>query len=302
MSSRPGAGSGGSPRPAITLGLSGVSLGFGLASSGTPGNVALQVNLDQVKAGLELRTPEELSLALGANALTLTTAPATANTAVGVRALSSNSTGGSNTAVGNNAALGNQTGSSNVALGTDALRSNRFGRTNIAIGDHAGEFVSGDNNIAIGSIGDSFDSNIIRIGNSTHTRTHVGGIFGRTSFDGVGVFISANGQLGTLTSSARFKDDMQPIGDVHEQLQALRPVRFVYKPEHDDGSRQVQFGLIAEEVAETFPELAVLDEDGRPSTVRYHVLTPLLLAEVQRLQHEIEHLKKTVAALQSSAR
>ena len=55
----PGAGAGGSRRPASQRGgLNGVSLGFGLSSTtGTDNNVSLQVDVQQVKAGLDMRTP-----------------------------------------------------------------------------------------------------------------------------------------------------------------------------------------------------------------------------------------------------
>jgi len=48
----------------------------------------------------------------------------------------------------------------------------------------------------------------------------------------------------------------------------------------------VEFGLIAEEVAEVFPELAVYGKDGQPETVSYHLLATLLLNELQK-EHEV---------------
>jgi len=48
----------------------------------------------------------------------------------------------------------------------------------------------------------------------------------------------------------------------------------------------VEYGLIAEEVAEVFPELVVYGKDGEPETVRYHVLVPLLLNELQKERRE----------------
>ena len=38
-------------------------------------------------------------------------------------------------------------------------------------------------------------------------------------------------------------------------LLRLRPVTFHYKPQYDDGSHLLQYGLIAEEVAEVYPDL-----------------------------------------------
>jgi hypothetical protein len=71
------------------------------------------------------------------------------------------------------------------------------------------------------------------------------------------------------------------MGAVSERLLALRPVTFQYKETDDDGGKPVQFGLIAEEVAEAFPELVAYDENGKPETVSYHLLSTLLLNEFQ---------------------
>jgi hypothetical protein len=62
-----------------------------------------------------------------------------------------------------------------------------------------------------------------------------------------------------------------------------------------DGSKPLQFGLVAEEVAEVFPYLVVYGEDGRPETVRYDVLVTLLLNELQKdrrlMQAQAEQLE-----------
>ena len=39
--------------------------------------------------------------------------------------------------------------------------------------------------------------------------------------------------------------------------------------------------LIAEEVAEVFPDLVVYDEEGEPFTVKYHILSSMLLNELK---------------------
>lgn len=61
--------------------------------------------------------------------------------------------------------------------------------------------------------------------------------------------VNSNGQLGTRTSSRRFKDDITDMGTASSKLFHLRPVTFFYKPQYDDGSHLLQYGLIAEEVA-----------------------------------------------------
>ena len=173
------------------------------------------------------------------------------------------------------------------------------GSDNIAIGYEAGQALySGStsfNNIFIGSPGFVGDNNTIRIGRPGHVSTFIAGIVNQTSGSGVPVYINAGGKLGTVTSSIRYKTELASVEEDARRLHLLNPQRFFYKPEYDDGSRQVQFGLIAEEVATTFPELVARDEEGRPWTVRYHLLTPLLLAEVQRLERERMALMEALA-------
>jgi hypothetical protein len=68
----------------------------------------------------------------------------------------------------------------------------------------------------------------------------------------------------------------------------LRPVTFRYKQPDAADEQPIQYGLIAEEVAEVFPELVVPNEDGQPETVAYHLLPALLLNEVQKDRHVIQ--------------
>jgi hypothetical protein len=95
--------------------------------------------------------------------------------------------------------------------------------------------------------------------------------------------------LGTLSSSLAVKQDIQEIGELSRRLLELRPVAFRYR-EHArmDPETPLQFGLLAEEVAEVFPELVVVDGEGRPETVKYHLLAALLLNELQRADRELE--------------
>jgi hypothetical protein len=57
------------------------------------------------------------------------------------------------------------------------------------------------------------------------------------------------------------------------------------------GTRPLQYGLIAEEVAKVFPELVVRGRDGKIETVAYQLLLPLMPAEMQRMERRIERLE-----------
>ena len=87
------------------------------------------------------------------------------------------------------------------------------------------------------------------------------------------------------------------MGEVSERLLALRPVTFRYKEGSADGGKPIQFGLIAEEVAEVFPELAVYNQEGEPETIKYHLLAPLLLNELQKLHARVRELEPLEARL-----
>jgi hypothetical protein len=148
---------------------------------------------------------------------------------------------------------------------------------------------TGNNNIHIGNNGDAADDALIRIGTlDVHTRTFIHGIFAAQVINGTPVVVNSNGQLGVAPSSRRVKDDIRDMDEASTGLGKLRPVTFRYKAEPATGPRSIEYGLIAEEVAEIYPELVVLDRDGQPSGVRYHVLPAMLLNEVQRQQRDWE--------------
>jgi predicted ribosome quality control (RQC) complex YloA/Tae2 family protein len=102
------------------------------------------------------------------------------------------------------------------------------------------------------------------------------------------VVVDSNGQLGTVSSSQRFKEDIEDMGDTSDGLMDLRPVTFRYKQPYQDGSKPIDYGLIAEEVAKIYPNLAVKGADGKIETVQYQKLTPMLLNELQKQNKKIE--------------
>ena len=98
------------------------------------------------------------------------------------------------------------------------------------------------------------------------------------------MMVDSSGQLGTISSSRRYKEDINTMGDVSDVLMKLRPVTFRYRKPFDNGAKPVQYGLIAEEVAEVMPDLAVFNADGSAETVKYQLL-PTLLLNVYQQQH-----------------
>jgi len=225
------------------------------------------------------------------------------NTSVGTSAMFSNGTGSSNTVVGANALSQNVTGGNNTAVGVFALNSNT-GSNNTALGTNAGSaLTNGSNNIYIGNAGTATESTTIRIG-TPQNRTFIAGIRNVTTgvANALPVVIDGNGQLGTVSSSRRFKEHIEDLGAASRVLYSLRPVSFLYKPEYGGRSDLRQFGLIAEEVAKVAPELVVYDDQGKPYTVNYQFLAPMLLNEMQKKDAEIEKLRARLDALEQLVR
>jgi hypothetical protein len=213
------------------------------------------------------------------------------NIAVGLSTLSRN-IGARNTATGVGALYGNTTGSYNTAMGYAALGDIGTGNNNIAVGYQAGQNVAaGSNNIYIGSpgvLGDEGDT--IRIGTpGTQTFFYVAGIYGENS-SGIPVYFNYLGRLGTVSSSRRYKEDIQDMGDA-SGFDAAPPSHVPLQKPFEDGSKPIQYGLIAEEVAEVYPDLVARSADGQIETVKYQLLDSMLLNEAQKQQKEIATLK-----------
>ena len=221
------------------------------------------------------------------------------NTASGSLSLFSNNTGNENTASGSKALYSNTSGDRNTAVGHWALFNNETGSYNIGIGQAAGNNLPSNSsqNIDIGSEGSASDYNpTIRIGiPGIQEAFYAAGVNGKdTDSQGVLVYIDNNGKLGTVKSSIRFKEDVHDMAAASDGLMRLRPVTYRYKKPYADGSKPIDYGLIAEEVAEVYPDLVVKDAEGQIQTVQYQKLTPMLLNEVQKQHKLMEQQEATV--------
>ena len=278
-----------------TTGSDNTAIGSGaLFNNNASGNTANGAN------ALLANTTGFRNTAMGEDALS-TNISGRFNTAIGSGALNSSSTGDSNTAVGNSA-LVSSTGDFNTAVGNTALAGNTTGSHNTALGWSAGsDLTTGDENINVGFgvSGVAGESNTIRIGTSIITATFIRGISGATVPGGAAVFVNSSGHLGTLTSSARFKDEIKPMGNASEAILALRPVSFRYKKDIDPQGIP-QFGLVAEEVEKVNPDLVIREADGRPQTVRYEQVNAMLLNEFLKEHKTVQEQGAMIARQQKA--
>ena len=202
------------------------------------------------------------------------------NVADGSFALANNETGIANIAMGDSALFSNTTATANVAIGGGALTNNSTGNGNTALGHNSGSNLTiGHNNIDIGFdvTGDRNEDNTIRIGNGQNA-TFIAGISGATVPSGVTVIVGTDGHLGTIVSSRQYKDAIKPMDNSSEAILRLKPVTFRYKPNLDPEGI-LQFGLVAEDVAKVSPDLVARDGNGKPYTVRYEAVSIMLLNE-----------------------
>ena len=209
------------------------------------------------------------------------------NTAVGMEALYHNTNGSFNTANGDSALEKNTTGGYNTATGVSALQNNTAGSDNIGLGAFAGFNVTTANNIICIGAG----VNGANVSNSCY----IGNIFGSTSSNGAAVFVNSNGRLGTMTSSARFKDEIKPMNNASEALFAMKPVSFRYKKDIDSAGTP-QLGLVAEDVEKVNPDLVVRDKEGKPYGVRYDQVNAMLLNEFLKEHRKVEAQARTMDA------
>ena len=223
------------------------------------------------------------NMASGVDALFSNTT-GTLNTAIGINALFSNTVGERNTALGRKALFSNTTGNFNTAIGHDTLANNTTGSANVVLGTGSGGGITTVNGvICIGSAGANVGSSCF-----------IGQIRGKTTHNAnaIPVVIDSADQLGTLSSSRRFKREIIPMDNASEAILGLNPVTFHYK---SDDTNTPCFGLIAEKVAQVNPDLVVRDDQGEIYTVRYDAVNAMLLNEFIKEHRRVQKQEATIA-------
>lgn len=219
--------------------------------------------------------------------------------------------------LGLNAGMTTSAGISNTVVGGLAYANATGGNNNVIMGFEAGNAYTAaeSQNICIGQgvIGIAGETGAIHIGLTTHQSCQIGGISGKTSAGAVPVVINSGGLLGTVVSSQKYKNSITPVSDAESsRILDLECVSFKY---NGDKSGEQHYGFIAEDVLDIIPEVIVYepmrDEDGAiihdeddniiyskdPSTIKYHLLWPLLQDQVKNLSKMVKHQEKLILQL-----
>jgi hypothetical protein len=117
-------------------------------------------------------------------------------------------------------------------------------------------------------------------------------VYTTTSAESANVYVDSTGKFFRSTSSEQFKKNIRDLEIDTSKIFELLPKSFEMK---EDNS--THFGLIAEEVSKTIPELASYDKEGIPNGVQYQLLSVLLLEELRKQRIEIDILKTKLAIL-----
>jgi hypothetical protein len=216
------------------------------------------------------------------------------NNAFGFQALQHDVTGGLNNAFGALALKSNTMGNFNSAFGNAALLNLTSGSNNTALGSGAGadlETGSGNVYIGAGSSGVAAESNHTYIRNINLTPVNGGGT------DTVTVNLTT-GLLGHLSSSRRHKEQIKAMDNVSEVLYRLKPVTYRYKKEIDP-SQILDYGLVAEDVAEIDPNLTVCNREGQIESVRYNAINAMLLNEFLKEHKKVQEQQAQIVELNS---
>jgi hypothetical protein len=110
--------------------------------------------------------------------------------------------------------------------------------------------------------------------------------------------LHVNGTFYAAGSSADYKQDVSQYNTDSCMFMKLNPVTYQYKDEYCHLGKELksgtQIGLIAEDVAKVYPELAILVNEEDEKVVRnvdYEKLSIILLSELQKLRAEVDELK-----------
>ena len=227
------------------------------------------------------------------------------NVAVGEMALYELTSGNLNTVVGCDAGKSITSGSSNTIIGRDAGIRLTTGAYNDLLGVTSGyNYTTESSNICIRNLGVAGDSHTIRIGtegsgDAQQNKCFIAGVYNSDVGAERAAYIKPDGQLGHNSSSRKFKENINDMGDYSSLLLNLRPVEFNYKT---DAAKRKTFGLIAEEVSEIIPELVFNDEQNMPLGVRYDILPALLLNEWQKTEKKVQSLQACIASLNNTVK
>jgi hypothetical protein len=118
------------------------------------------------------------------------------------------------------------------------------------------------------------------------------------SASGSDLGITAGNAIVIRVSTKRFKKEIEDLAVDYDKFMTLRPIKFKWNEKSATPNIE-DYGLVAEEVSESAPELVTYDESGQPLSVSYDKVSTMLLKVVQEQQKQIEEFKTRIAELET---
>ena len=120
----------------------------------------------------------------------------------------------------------------------------------------------------------------------------------------VPLVVNTRGVITTASSSARYKENVKPLEDPSLDPIGLYDVQvsqYNYKPECRDKELVggTQIGLVAEDLAQHYPNAVIYDEDGRPESWQDRIMIPAMLKLIQEHKQQLDDLQAEVDALKA---
>jgi hypothetical protein len=135
-------------------------------------------------------------------------------------------------------------------------------------------------------------SDAVSITNATASTNTTTGALIITGGIGVGGGINAGGDIVAYASSdRRLKDNIQPIENPIEKINKIGGYSFDWNEEIQDTYKGKDYGVIAQEIEEVFPELVQTRDNGYKA-VKYDKLVSVLIEGIKHLSKEVENLKE----------
>lgn len=179
------------------------------------------------------------------------------------------------------------------------LTSSSGNRVSLSDGDEQGQIILRPGDVEISgykhsSQGDSQSANVHVYYDAIEVNTGNDGIIITNvmqSGTGVNLVIAPDGTICKASSSRNVKHDIEYVKDTnryHDALMQLKPATFIY---NSDKTETQKLGMIAEDVADVCPIAGIVDKNGKVENYDDRAIITLLVAEVQRLNAEIDKLK-----------
>lgn len=116
--------------------------------------------------------------------------------------------------------------------------------------------------------------------------------------------VNTKGVITVASSSERYKENIKPVEDAVLDPSGLYDVQvcqYNYKPECRDKELVggTQIGLVAEDLAQHYPNAVIYDEDGRPESWQDRIMIPAMLKLIQEQKQQLDDLRAEVDALKA---